>query len=152
MSALSSRRKRKITEVKSSKEEEDESLSENESNDEEESRPKRKLHEVVDEIRAESKFSKKISKFQLPKCTHLSVLKFDTVKKKILNPSQWHCKGLTFSHSIPTGNINLVECGETGSIWGCLTCGNVGCGRFVFNFFSWIPRLQISEFSCDGSL
>uniref|UniRef100_A0A3Q2VFP0 UBP-type domain-containing protein n=1 Tax=Haplochromis burtoni TaxID=8153 RepID=A0A3Q2VFP0_HAPBU len=33
----------------------------------------------------------------------------------ILNPQKWHC----------------VDCNTTESIWGCLGCAHVACGRYI---------------------
>ncbi|XP_071482740.1 ubiquitin carboxyl-terminal hydrolase 44-like [Diadema antillarum] len=46
-------------------------------------------------------------------CRHLSKLCLGQ-KHSILDPSEWHC----------------VVCGTTESVWACLSCTNVACGRY----------------------
>ncbi len=50
------------------------------------------IHEIVEELKAENK-SVQLS-FDLPKCKHVNNIKFQPVKKEILNPSKWACFGI----------------------------------------------------------
>ncbi|ESO87012.1 hypothetical protein LOTGIDRAFT_166748 [Lottia gigantea] len=47
-------------------------------------------------------------------CKHLKVLQIAENKHNILNPEKWMC----------------FTCGTTASVWACLSCRNVACGRF----------------------
>eukprot|EP01087_Luapelamoeba_hula_P014401 TRINITY_DN4208_c2_g1_i6.p1 TRINITY_DN4208_c2_g1~~TRINITY_DN4208_c2_g1_i6.p1 ORF type:complete len:1301 (+),score=270.41 TRINITY_DN4208_c2_g1_i6:201-4103(+) len=47
-------------------------------------------------------------------CPHIAGFQLDNVREALLDPSKWYCK----------------ECCNTECTWACLSCAEVGCGRF----------------------
>ncbi|XP_043943569.1 ubiquitin carboxyl-terminal hydrolase 44 [Protopterus annectens] len=50
----------------------------------------------------------------MDKCKHVGRLRLSE-DHSILNPQKWHC----------------VDCNTTESVWACLSCANVACGRYI---------------------
>ncbi|KAM9760448.1 LOW QUALITY PROTEIN: ubiquitin carboxyl-terminal hydrolase 44-like [Dama dama] len=50
----------------------------------------------------------------MDKCQHIGQLQL-AQEHSILNPQKWHC----------------VDCNTTESIWACLSCSHVACGRYI---------------------
>ncbi|KAJ8261788.1 hypothetical protein GJAV_G00158420 [Gymnothorax javanicus] len=50
----------------------------------------------------------------MDKCKHISRLRL-AQDHSILNPQKWHC----------------ADCNTTESVWACLSCSHVACGRFI---------------------
>lgn len=55
-----------------------------------------------------------ISVLTMDKCKHIGRLRL-AQDHSILNPQKWHC----------------VDCNTTESIWACLSCSHVACGRYI---------------------
>lgn len=50
----------------------------------------------------------------MDKCKHVGRLRL-APDHSILNPQKWHC----------------VDCNTTESVWACLGCSHVACGRYI---------------------
>lgn len=50
----------------------------------------------------------------MDKCKHVGRLRL-AQDHSILNPQKWHC----------------VDCNTTESVWACLSCSHVACGRYI---------------------
>ena len=51
-------------------------------------------------------------------CKHVGKLSlFPVANQSIVNPREWSCSSL--------------ECGTTESVWACLSCNSVACGRYI---------------------
>ncbi|XP_074758819.1 ubiquitin carboxyl-terminal hydrolase 44 isoform X3 [Athene noctua] len=55
-----------------------------------------------------------ISVLTMDKCKHVGRLRL-AQDHSILNPQKWHC----------------VDCNTTESVWACLSCSHVACGRYI---------------------
>ncbi|XP_054691971.1 ubiquitin carboxyl-terminal hydrolase 44 isoform X2 [Grus americana] len=55
-----------------------------------------------------------ISVLTMDKCKHIGRLRL-AQDHSILNPQKWHC----------------VDCNTTESVWACLSCSHVACGRYI---------------------
>ncbi|XP_040976385.1 ubiquitin carboxyl-terminal hydrolase 44 isoform X4 [Aquila chrysaetos chrysaetos] len=55
-----------------------------------------------------------VSVLTMDKCKHIGRLRL-AQDHSILNPQKWHC----------------VDCNTTESVWACLSCSHVACGRYI---------------------